>query len=69
MATKHTSKCIKNAGDDEPLFVLRAQDYTSTATVLEWIKLNFETCPNDKLESAFKTALEMKDWCNRKIAD
>ena len=69
MATKHTSKCIINAADNEPLFVLRSQDFTSPILILEWIKINFETCPNDKLEAAFHTAIEMKGWPNRKPAD
>jgi hypothetical protein len=69
MATKHTSPCLKKAGDDETIFVLRAQDVTSPIIVLEWIKANFETCPNDKLMKAFESALSMKDFKGRKSAD
>lgn len=69
MATKHTSPCLIKAGDDETIFVLRAQDVTSPLIVLEWIKANFETCPNGKLIKAFETCLVMKDFNKRKSAD
>lgn len=69
MATKHTSPCLKKAADDETIFVLRAQDITSPIIVLEWIKQNFETCPNDKLLKAFQTCLDMKEFKARKSAD
>lgn len=69
MATKYNSPCIKKAGDDEPLFVLRSQDISSPLLILEWIKVNFETCTEEKLQAAFKTAMEMRNWPNRKHAD
>lgn len=69
MATKKTSPCLLKAGEDEPIFVLRAQDFTSPQLILEWIKINFDTCPNEKLTMAFISALEMKEWPNRKTAD
>ncbi len=34
--------CLGKAGDDEMLFILRAQDITSPIIVLEWIKMNFK---------------------------
>lgn len=61
--------CFAKAGDNEMLFILRAQDSTAPLTVLEWIKLNFETCSNEKLREAFECALEMKNNTIRKIAD
>jgi hypothetical protein len=60
MATKRTGvKCYDKAGEDEPLFVLRAQDLSSPGVVLEWIKANIETAPHAKLRDALETALAM----------
>ena len=61
--------CLGKAKDDEMLFILRSQDYTSPIVVLEWIKLNFNTCPEEKLREAFECALEMKKHKNTKMAD
>lgn len=61
--------CLAKAKDDEMLFILRAQDISSPIVVLEWMKLNFETCPEDKLREAFNCALEMKRQNVRKRAD
>lgn len=69
MATKHNSPCLRKAKDNEPIFVLRSQDFTSPQIVLEWIKVNFDTCPSEKLLAAFNTALDMKNWPERKAAD
>lgn len=61
--------CFGKAKDNEMLFILRAQDFTSPQIVLEWIKLNFNNCPDDKLTEAFNCALEMKKCSHRKSAD
>ncbi len=61
--------CLAKAENSEMLFILRAQDETSPIVVLEWIKLNFETCPDSKLREAFECALEMRSHHNRKPAD
>ncbi len=61
--------CLGKAKDDEMLFILRAQDHSSALVVLEWIKLNFITCPADKLREAFECALVMKAHENPKVAD
>lgn len=69
MATKETSVCLDKAAPDEQIFVLRAQDVSSPHLVMEWIKMNLETCPEDKLRQAFETALKMLKHKNRKLAD
>ncbi|HET6207810.1 MAG TPA: hypothetical protein VFD98_13435 [Terracidiphilus sp.] len=69
MATKHTDTCIQKAADDEPLFVLRAQDQSSPSVVMFWIACNFPNAPEDKLREAFDLALSMRKWPNRKAAD
>lgn len=38
MATKHTDICLQKAGDDEPIFVLRAQDELAANTVRHWAR-------------------------------
>lgn len=68
-ATKHDDSCLENAGDLEPIFVLRAQDESADRVILHWISKNFETCPDDKLRGAFEQALAMKHWPNRRNAD
>lgn len=69
MGYKSTDTCIAKAAEDEMLFVLRAQDISSPLIVLEWIKENFFSCPDEKLREAFECALEMKGWKERKVAD
>jgi len=69
MSYKSTDTSIQKATENEMLFVLRAQDVSSPKLVLEWIKINFETVPEDKLREAFECALEMKKWPTRKQAD
>lgn len=61
--------CLGKAKDDEMLFILRAQDVTSPIVVLEWIKLNFNTCPEEKLREAFECCLSMRRSPYRKTAD
>lgn len=61
--------CLAKAKDNEMLFVLRAQDASAPIVVLEWIKLNFNTCPTNKLREAFECCLEMRDNSTQKIAD
>jgi hypothetical protein len=69
MGYKSTDSCIAKAADNEMLFVLRSQDISSPRLVLEWIKENLETAPEDKLREAFECAINMKNWPNRKKAD
>jgi hypothetical protein len=39
MATKLTDQCLAKVGDDEPIFVLRAQDAFAPIVVRVWIAL------------------------------
>lgn len=61
--------CLAKAKDDEMLFILRAQDMSAPLVVLEWIKINFQFCPEDKLREAFECALQMKKFSPKKTAD
>lgn len=39
MSTKHDSVCLEKAGDEEPIFVLRAQDVTAPILVRVWARM------------------------------
>lgn len=68
MAFKRNDSCLAKVGDDELIFVLRAQDRTSPQIILEWIKQNFETVEEDKLVEAFHCALNMRAFKGRRQA-
>jgi hypothetical protein len=61
--------CLEGLDNDEPYFALRGLDVSSPIVVIEWIKLNFHTCPDDKIREAFELALAMKNYPKKKIAD
>lgn len=41
-------------------FTVVEQDQSAPFVILEWIRLNFNTCPPDKLKDAFMDALAMR---------
>lgn len=45
--------CLGKAADDEPVFVLRAQDMHACSLVLQWAKWNRRNAP-EKAEEAYK---------------
>lgn len=61
MATKSTSKCLKKAGADEPIFVLRSQDVSAPLLVEFWVKMN-PRLPKTKRDDAMKVAADMRAW-------
>lgn len=61
MGYKNTDPCIKNAFDDEKLFVLMTRDSTSPQVICEWIKLNLGNQPREKLIEALDCAIEMEN--------
>ena len=61
--------CLAKAKDDEMLFILRAQDKTAPWVIIDWIKCNFQSCPDNKLREAFECALTMKAYKDKKTAD
>lgn len=70
MATKHTSTCLANAADDEPIFVLRASDALAEEAVRHWAAhaLVKGVAPA-KVQSALEVADEMRAWPRKKIPD
>jgi len=64
-STKHNSICLLRAGDEEPIFVLRAKDPTAPEVVNYWITLNAAPAyiqPEEKLIGASKLSDEMVQW-------
>ena len=67
--TKANNECWNHAKDDEPVFVLRGQDVSSPNVVMEWISLNINTAPEEKLREAFECVMAMRKYQDKKIAD
>jgi hypothetical protein len=62
--------CMAKASDNEPVFVLRAQDVTSPQVVREWARLAaLNGCTPAKVEAALATATAMEQWPHRKQPD
>jgi hypothetical protein len=62
--------CLGKAHDDEPVFILRAQDALAAECVERWaIRARSVGVNNDKVQEAFSIAEEMLQWHNRKIPD
>lgn len=70
MATKLTDKCLENAADNEPIFVLRAQDALAPMVVEFWAELaaKLRVSPEKVLE-AYRLAQAMREWPKRKVPD
>jgi len=64
MATKRTGiPCYDKAGQDEPLFVLRAQDTLAPEIIREWAyRAKALGTPDEKVEQARRDADAMEDW-------
>jgi hypothetical protein len=70
MATKHTDSCLQKAADDEPIFVLRAQDMLAPGLVRQWAnQAKFKGCPPEKVLEAYELADRMERWPTRKLPD
>jgi hypothetical protein len=78
MATKHDDRCLQKVSDDEPIFVLRAQDRLAPALVREWVRqMSMHAALNnlnaDEIQARAKEALELADrmeqWPTRKYPD
>ncbi|MEP6916185.1 MAG: hypothetical protein ABJC89_11090 [Acidobacteriota bacterium] len=70
MATKHNSIVLNNAGDDEPIFVLRAQDQLAADVVRQWADAAERAgCAHEKVVEARAVADVMEAWPTRKLPD
>jgi hypothetical protein len=68
MATKETSSALRKIGNQEEIFVLRAQDASAPRSVILWIADNLHAS-DDKLRDAFECALRMRRHPKTKPAD
>lgn len=75
MATKAVElnnpvSCFNKAAENEPLFVLRAQDKFAAELVDRWASiLEAEGGNPEKVAEARKLAAAMRDWPNQKTPD
>lgn len=73
MATKREelkNGCFAKAADDEPIFVLRAQDMLAPALVRQWaVQAEERGCPAAKIAEARALADKMDNWAKRKNPD
>lgn len=76
MSTKHESKCLQNARDDEPIFVLRGQDRLAPATIRFWASAALDASREgegneatvEKAERAMRYADEIEQWQQQNVA-
>jgi len=63
MALKATCPTLKKVADDEPIFVLRAQDLLSSQVVEYWAELaQMDGSPREKTLEALECANAMRRW-------
>lgn len=56
------NSCLSKAADDEPIFVLRAQDKTAPKMVRVWAINSGLPANHPKRQAAMRLALEMEEW-------
>lgn len=59
--TKHNNPCIVKAHDDEPVFVIRAQDRSAQKAIHAWLNLNPQL-PMDRVADALDCIAAMDEW-------
>lgn len=72
MATKYHDLCLDKVADDEPIFVLRAQDITAPDVVRFWIRNALDQGAHidpEKLTHAWACIDAMEAWPMRKLPD
>lgn len=63
MGYKHHDSCLANVADDEPIFVLRAQDKLAPVLVNLWCDLaRMHGCSSAKIGEAGVLIHHMKTW-------
>lgn len=68
MGTKLKDCCLDKAADDEPIFVIRAQDITAPDVVLDWLERNPQISETKRQET-LDIVSQMRNWKFRKRAD
>jgi len=72
VATKHHDVWLDNCAEDEPIFVLRAQDITAPDVIEYWLSLALTRGAGiapEKIAQAKECIREMRAWPNRKLPD
>ena len=70
MAFKGNYPCLEKAGEDEPIFVLRAQDKLAPGAIEMWADAAEDAgVPAEKVKDARELANLMRTWPNQKIPD
>jgi len=70
MNREQVAEYLKTIPDNEPLFLLRAQDCLASETVEKWaLSARAMGVDNHKTRGAFDTSEEMLTWHTRKIPD
>lgn len=61
--------CLSKAADDEPIFVLRAQDATAAIAVRQWARYSGLPRDHPKYQEAMQLAAMMDAWPVHKKPD
>ena len=70
MGTKANDKVLEKIGDDEPIFVLRAQDLLAPAIVKIWAEIaQLHGLSYERWGEAIVLAEQMEEWPTRKYPD
>lgn len=70
MKAKDAVVHLMNLPEDEPVFVLRAQDATAGANLVTWIAIaQANNVPEDKLDEARACYRAFLDWPHKKVPD
>ena len=71
MGYKSTDPCLAKVAEDEPIFILRAQDRLAPNLVRDWADEAEAAghCPPEKIAEARALAAEMERWAFRKFPD
>jgi hypothetical protein len=61
MGLKNDDPCLARVDDDEPIFVLRAQDASIIRTIVAWLDLN-PALPAAKYRNVLGLIANIRDW-------
>lgn len=70
MGLKGTDSTLAKAGENEPIFALRAQDKLAPIAIRTWIGVaRWFGVPQSKLDEAERCAVAMEEWNGARIPD
>jgi hypothetical protein len=62
MRFKSNDSCLAKVADDEPIFVLRAQDKSAPDLIRQWAASNHATLADGRFQEAHRIADAMDAW-------